>query len=500
MIRLRRWFVPGGCIILTVMALLSVHKPKLSMAADKPDKQEWLVDRSLTLTPRPEPVPALKYRLFPRALEMKEGNAVPIYLRLVHERHDETLREWREAAEWGKLALDQLPVQKARKFFTKYAYMMKQLDLGAQRKNAEWNYTMEQGDPISMLLPDAQWMRVYGGLLVLKARVEIAEGRYAAAAHTLQTGFAFGRHVSQGPFLISSLVGVALAVQLTDALVDWVSRSGAPNLYWSLAALPRPLIDIRRQMEFEQGFVEMQFPVLADLKRARAPAEWDAALKEFRTELNRLTPLGADGEGKKSNAFPPLRKRGPTDPAAESPELPAAREYLVKRLHLPTAQVKAMPPAQVLLLYIKGVNDEFRDDTFKAAHLPLPEAIPVFEATEKRLKAAPDTEANRMPRLLLPAINKVGVTTNRLERRIAALRIIEALRLYAAAHEGKLPDKLGDITEVPVPKDPGTAQPFQYWRDNQKATLIAPPLKVRSWGRASIGATGQRYRLTMTRK
>jgi hypothetical protein len=497
MIRLRRWYVPGGCIILTVMALLSLHKPKVSLAADQPDKQEWLVDRSLTLTPRSEPVPALKYRLFPLALEMKEGNAVPIYLRLVHERNDETKREWQKAAQWGSLPLDQLPVQKARMFFKKYAYMMQQLDLGALRKTAEWNYTMEQGDPISMLLPDAQYMRIYSGLLVLKARVEIAEGRYAAAAHTLQTGFAFSRHVSQGPFLISSLVGVAIAVQLTDALLDWVGRSGAPNLYWSLAALPRPLIDIRRQLEFEQGFVEMQFPVLADLKRARAPAEWDRALKEFRTELNRLTPLGADGEGKKSNAFPPLRNRGPTDPAAESPELPAAREYLVKRL---AAQVKAMPPAQVLLLNIKGVNDEFRDDTFKAAHLPLPEAIPVFEASEKRLKAAPDTEADRLPRLLLPAINKVAVATNRLERRVDALRSIEALRMYAAAHEGRLPDKLTDITEVPVPKDPGTGQSFQYRRDNQKATLIAPPLKVRSSGKAPIGATGQRYRLTMTRK
>jgi hypothetical protein len=480
------------------MALWSLDVSRLSLAADKPDKPEWLIDRSLTLTPRPEPVPALKYRLFPLALEMKEGNAVPIYLRLVHERNDETRREWQKAAEWAKLPLDELPVQKARKFFKKYAYMMQQLDLGAQRKTAEWNYTLEQGDPISMLLPDAQSMRIYGGLLVLKARVEIAEGCYAAGAHTLQTGFAFSRHVSQGPFLISGLVGVAIAVQLADAALDWVGRSSAPNLYWSLTTLPRPLIDMRRQLEFEQGFVELQFPVLADLKRDRAPAEWDAALKEFRTELKRLTPL-ADDKDKKTPTFPPLSKRGPTDPAAESPELPAAREYLVKRLHLPAAQVKAMPPAQVLLLHIKGTNDEFRDNTFKGAYLPLPEAFPVLDQAMMRFKAAPDTEANRLPRLLLPAIHKVALAANRLERRIAALRTIETLRLYAAAHQGRLPGKLTAVTEVPVPRDPATGQSFQFRRDNDTATLIAPLLKLRLPGKTPDGALGLRYRLTMAR-
>jgi len=66
--------------------------------------------------------------------------------------------------------------------------MMKQLDLGARRKTAEWNYTLDAGDPIGILLPDAQFMRNYGGLLVLKARLEMAEGDYTAAAHTSRPG------------------------------------------------------------------------------------------------------------------------------------------------------------------------------------------------------------------------------------------------------------------------------------------------------------------------
>ena len=60
-----------------------------------------------------------------------------------------------------------------------------------------------------------------------------------------------------------------------------------------------------------------------------------------------------------------------------------------------------------------------------------------------------------------------------LERALAALRVIEALRMHAAVHDGKLPDKLDDVTEVPIPNDPGTDRPFEYNRDGDTATLVS---------------------------
>src|SRR5260370_8659905 len=120
MIRLCRWSVPSGFVILTVTAFCPPSLQKMACAdqnvSDKPDEQKWLVDRSLNLTPRPVAVPALKYRLFPIAVEMKEGNAVPIYLRLAHEQSDSNRRLWRERPpEWNTLPLDQLPIADARK-------------------------------------------------------------------------------------------------------------------------------------------------------------------------------------------------------------------------------------------------------------------------------------------------------------------------------------------------------------------------------------------------
>ena len=66
---------------------------------------------------------------------------------------------------------------------------------------------------------------------------------------------------------------------------------------------------------------------------------------------------------------------------------------------------------------------------------------------------------------------------NRLDRNVAALQCIEALRFYASAHDGKFPNDLRDITQVPVPDDPVTQKPLIYRRNDSKAILEAPAEK-----------------------
>jgi hypothetical protein len=64
----------------------------------------------------------------------------------------------------------------------------------------------------------------------------------------------------------------------------------------------------------------------------------------------------------------------------------------------------------------------------------------------------------------------------RLEQRIALLRHVEALRLYAAAHAGTLPEKLADV-EVPLPVDPFTGKAFRYEVKDGVAHLRGSPPK-----------------------
>jgi hypothetical protein len=483
--RLRRWCVLSCLFIpMTLFAPLRGQAPPDKKVEDKP-AEKWLVDRTVIISPAPAPVPALKYRLYPSSTAFKEGNAVPIYLRFAHERTDETKKLLQEKPEeWNKLPLERLPLEEVKKFLEGYPlkYNLRQWELGARRKTADWNYTLDAGDIISLLLPDIQEMRMVARILVLKARVEIAERRFADAVRTLETGFSFSRQVSQGDFLIQSLVGVACASQFIDVVLEFVERPGAPNLYWALAVLPRPLIDLRRANEFEQIFLELQFPDMADLDRPRSAADWDATLVRVRKEFERLNKLD-----RSPRPAPPGTSSA--DPAGKSPDLPAARKYLTEVVGLTAANVEAMPPAQILLLYLSHLYHAARDDIFKGSYLPFAQGVKVNREVLPRLKA--DTEAARIAKWFLPAIQRVQLAGVRLDRKVAVLRVIEALRMHTAAHRGELPDTLDQVTVVPVPDDPGTGRPFEYRRDGATATLIS-----RIPGE-SLETTGMRYRVTI---
>ena len=69
---------------------------------------------------------------------------------------------------------------------------------------------------------------------------------------------------------------------------------------------------------------------------------------------------------------------------------------------------------------------------------------------------------------------KVHSLMNRLDRHVAVLQCIEAMRLYAASHEGKFPKQLSDMTRIRVPTDPVTGKPFIYSRTGAEAVLEIP--------------------------
>jgi hypothetical protein len=78
---------------------------------------------------------------------------------------------------------------------------------------------------------------------------------------------------------------------------------------------------------------------------------------------------------------------------------------------------------------------------------------------------------------LKPAHDRVRLTMNRLDRHVAALQCVEALRLYAGAHKDKFPNTLTEITKIPIPNDPVTQKPFVYSRTGSKAVVEAPAPK-----------------------
>src|SRR5438128_2181830 len=195
MVGSRRW---------SFAALVFVIVPAGLSRAAEPDGEKWLVDRALTVSAAAPTPPVLKYKLFPLASELRDGNAVPIYLRLVHGQTDAARKRWVELPkQWNELPIDRVPLVQAKEFLYSPSdgmnYQLEQLDWGARSKFADWNYTIRPGQVIELLLPDVSEMRGYVPMMVLRARVHLAESNFAAAARSIETGFAFSRHVAEAP-------------------------------------------------------------------------------------------------------------------------------------------------------------------------------------------------------------------------------------------------------------------------------------------------------------
>lgn len=153
---------------------------------------------------------------------------------------------------------------------------------------------------------------------------------------------------------------------------------------------------------------------------------------------------------------------------------PEAKKALIAEGRKP-AEVEALPALQMVLIHSLHQYQRLQDDLLKWSSLPYWEARPRLEQAEKRIRMTRN-RLEGMPFIdYLPAIQKVVAAPVRLERRIAALRCIEAIRLYAAAHDGKLPATLDAIPDVSIPIDPMTGKAFTYRVSGERAMLSAPP-------------------------
>src|SRR5262249_10280686 len=136
-----------------------------------------------------------------------------------------------------------------------------------------------------------------------------------------------------------------------------------------------------------------------------------------------------------------------------------------------------------------------QDELFKWTYLPYPQARDGFLRAEERLREARSRMEAVPFTLLVPTLTRVNAAAARVDRQIAALRCIEAIRLHAASHDPNLPDSLADIKEVPVPPDPMTGKSFEYRALGDTARLYGPPPS----GEQPADNNTLDYRLTLKR-
>jgi len=112
------------------------------------------------------------------------------------------------------------------------------------------------------------------------------------------------------------------------------------------------------------------------------------------------------------------------------------------------------------------------------AALPKPfvdveKAIEIDKAMAVKVKLPPGVKMTReeIESQMKASHEQLRRLATRLERDVAALQCIEAIRSYAASHGGQLPQTLGEITGVPVPRNPVTGEPFRYTWTGSAAVL-----------------------------
>ena len=458
---------------ITITALLLLTAAPLQgqavrgvQACSRPKKPKVPNLTEMTVHPAAAPEAALDYRLLPESLDETPGNAALLYQMAQQLMPERSKDQWRDKlSDWQELPIEKLPAEDVSEMLKSYRSSLRQVELAARRETCDWGLPV-RSEGINLLIGPLQAYRTLAKALLIQARMEIAGSRFDDALHTLQTGHAMGRHLAEGPTLIHSLIGVAISSVMSNGVSEMMQAGGGPNLYWALAGMPRPIVSVRKAFRYESSWFFYHAPLLRKVQKGKLTPE---ELRRLPAELARASQYIEEAGG-----FGDETERRLISTGVALKVYPKAKRYLAARGYA-DEQIKAFPVPQVVGMYSIGRFVYWRDEILKWLSLPYWQAHDGMWRSQATLREAMGNDpADGFPfTLLLPNLARAYFICTRLDRYVAALQTIEAIRVYAAK-EGKLPAKLSNIVDPPAPIDPMTGKPFEYEVDGRIFTLSCP--------------------------
>jgi hypothetical protein len=452
----------------------------------------------LTVSPAPEPRPALRFQLLPAVHERTPGNAAPHYYRAIVLQKNLPKEYWQEYGEnsnrWLEGPPASFPKAEVANWLARQRSVLAELKAGAHCEYCDWDLRVQDlrgMDTINLLLPEIQECRTLARTLQLEIRLATMEGRTGDALHALGLGYQLAHDTAQPPLVITGLVGIAISSMMNQELLVLIQHTDS-NFYWALAALPRPLVDLQRALQYERNIPYQIYPFLKDAETAeRSTQEWSRLAAEALKSLEAL-----EGGQSKFTGW-----QGDLLVAAVVAKFyPVAKQELIAS-GMDRDQVEAMPVGQVIAIQTSRATERAYHELFKLSLLPHDEATRRLPQAMERLKQEllmpPHLMSGKagipIANILLPSIENVMHVQVRTARNFAVLEVIEAIRMQAA-EDGKLPASLADVTVVPAAKNPTTGEPFSYRLDPASgvATLDVPPA-----GGLTPKADGKRYVLRL---
>lgn len=357
---------------------------------------------------------------------------------------------------------EDFPMEDAKKFVEGFDSLFRlQLEPGSRCDYCDWEHSIRNNPHlISLLIPEVQEMRDLARGLQVKARYEIYSGQFEEAARSLRVGKALARHVSdREPILVTHLVSVAINGITNSCIQEFQQQPEAPNLYWSLTALPGTRSRFSECIEMEAEIIRAMIP---ELKKAMdEPEEMNEAdWKSLEKSCFRFFPYFFE-ENISPYTGGVWEKPDVLSATANLSAYPKAKPWLLQQGRS-SEEVENMSVAQVVGRWSVARYRLLYEGMLKMRELPYwqvdeTELDPFFNELEK---AAP---LDMMVALLTPAFRAAHTAFTREQWSNDMLRIVEAIRDYAAKNNGRLPQSLEEITAVPIPSfDPFSGKPYEY--------------------------------------
>jgi hypothetical protein len=439
------------CLSWAVAASLCVLT---NASAADPVKSEDV--RSFELTAVAPPTPALKYQLlFDNASERRPGNAAILYLQSILIMGAET----KEKAQQALDAYDAGDMDGFNKLADSLQHpaLFDELDLAGRREDCDWQPPIRERGVETLLPHLAQLRQGVAKAIKVRALRQIDQGKVEEALVTLRLGYELADKIGTEPVLISGLVSLAVTGTMNDGLARTMNRPESPNLYWALAEFPDRRKVFRRSYDGERRFLLVSVPHLAKWKDGSelTAAEWQDVLDY----IGKFVP----GEGEP--ALPdPIR-------GATTENLRQARSDYAAAHHLSVDKAAEIDPTVALGEYYYRQYELSGDEFYMLRAQPWSLLLTKSREFDERYERLQSEQPGNPFLHSLPQLAKVTWTFARADRELAALTAVEAIRSYAAAHDGKLPERLSDITVTPAPDNPATGLPFEYRVENGVATL-----------------------------
>ncbi len=459
------------CFALIAVTIASVMKADRRAEAAKPDTETLLIH------PGSEPDPLLAYRLFPSAFEMVDGNAAVHYQRAVAcaDVPMEIEERFEKRDEWLGLPLQEFPLKQAKAFLAavKYTRIIMELQKGNRCRDCNWRTLSEDllpQEPRELMFSDQlmgnYWNPFYpvSEVLELALFVQIKHKKVHEALTLVSTGLSFAHRLLESGSLSNFYSGSQLSHSMLEKLYYLISLPDTPNLYWALSDLPRPFMSCKNVVENQCMRWRRLYTSLYKADRSEILI---SEIKELLTH-----------EAFPFNTMKSRKAPGHVKAVFAIKLYPDAKMYLIKK-GWNRETVNSMDRLRVIALFLTSKR---RLLTHRILTLL---SLPRHKWGNRYTRLANDITGLRVDlyafsnweRFFLEDIyavfeslvNKEGV----IDRQVAALRCIEAIRLYRGTHKGGMPASLEELS-VPVPVDPLSGTGFQYTKEAKRSTLSAP--------------------------